>query len=986
LRKYSGENSSIWKFPPNFMKDMFKKVPIAIVGMGGVFPGASNIEDFWGNIVNCKSMAREVPKERWIAAPDLMYHPTPMPDKAYSNKACFVDPFSLDLNGLDLDPELIAQLDPLYHFVLHAGRDAFFNCRNAGIDTNRTGVILAAIALPTDSSSNLTRKVLGSAFESRLFRQALSCSVSVEDCLAAKVTSFPASLLAKGLGLGGGSYTLDAACASSLYAVKFACDELQSFRADAMLAGGVSRPECLYTQVGFSQLKALSPSGRCAPFDKDADGLVVGEGSGIVMLKRLEDAVADGNTIYAVIRGIGLSNDMSSNLLAPDNEGQIRAMKKAYQSADWSPSDVDFIECHGAGTPVGDTTELSSLMTLWENITETSPGQCAIGSVKSNIGHLLTAAGAAGLIKTVLGLHHKILPPSVNFKEPSEKSPLKNGPFKVQTKVSEWKKRGPGALRRGAVSAFGFGGINAHLLLEEYVQTTSEKGTRHHSGFSDSDPGSEDFKQEILIKESGVDLSDKGPKVAVVGMSVCFGNCSCLRRFRELIFRGETAIAKRPPNRWRGADTIAENLLDRPRLDGNFLNDIDITAGDFRIPPNEIPDILPQQLLMLKVSAQAMADAGFPLRKKRPGMGTIIGISFDYEATNFHFRWNLENEVDRFKTKANISLDEEQTGHWLKSLKDSISPPLTSTRTLGALGGIVASRIAKEFGFGGPSFVVSQEEASGLRALEIGVRSLQCFETDSVLVGAIDLAGDIRNVLSNHLLRPWSKRGEIFSFDRQAEGSLPGEGAAALVLKRLDEALADGNRIYAVVDGFGYSGKSSTDSSDINTYVRSLSASFSDARISPDRISYFESLGTGNPSEDSREAEALNLFFDNRLRHDACAIGAVTPNIGHTGAASGLAAVVKTCLCLYHEIIPPLKNFQLAGSSCWEKGSFHIPVFGQYWARNRKEGPRIACTGVITCDETCMHVVLESLESQGSHSSPAGSRTDEKRAKTTRRI
>ena len=950
------------------MEDMFKKVPIAIVGMGGVFPGASNIEEFWRNIVNCKCMVREVPKERWIAATDSMYHPTPMPDKAYSNKACFVDHFSLDLNGLDLAPELITPLDPLYHFVLHAGRDAFFDFNTANLDKNRMGVILAAIALPTDSSSRLTRKILGPAFESRLFKQALSCSVSVEDCLSARVTSFPASLLAKGLGLGGGSYTLDAACASSLYAVKLACDELQSFRADAMLAGGVSRPECLYTQVGFSQLKALSPSGRCAPFDKNADGLVVGEGAGIVVLKRLEDAVSDADTIYAVIRGLGLSNDMTSNLLAPDSEGQIRAMKKAYQSADWLPSDVDFIECHGAGTPVGDTIEISSLMSIWENMIDAAPGQCLIGSVKSNIGHLLTGAGAAGLIKTVLGLHHKILPPSVNFREASENSPLKNGPFRVQTQASAWEKRVPGKSRRGAVSAFGFGGINAHFLLEEFSKTISKNDTKHHANFSGSELISEDFKQKIVIKESEVNLSnDEVPKVAVVGMSVNFGNCSCLRQFQEMIFRGETAISKRPTNRWRGADTTVDNLLDGFGPDGNYLKNIDISVGDFRIPPNEIPDILPQQLLMLKVAAQALADAGFPLRKMRPDMGTIIGISFDFEATNFHLRWNLENEMDKFKIKANISLDDQQTDDWLKSLKDSISPPLTATRTLGALGGIVASRIAKEFGFGGPSFVVSQEEASGLRALEIGVRSLQRFETDSILVGAVDLAGDVRNVISNHLIRPWSKSGKILSFDCRADGSLPGDGAAALVLKRLDEALADGNRIYAVIDGFGYSGKSSSDSSDISTYVRSLSASFSDAKITPDRVSYFETLGTGNPSDDAREVEALSSFFDDRLRHDACAIGAVTPNIGHTGTASGLASVVKTCLCLYHEIIPPLKNFEQAESSFWKKGSFHMPAFGQYWARNRKNGPRIACTGLITCDETCMHVVLEGLEIQGNH-------------------
>jgi acyl transferase domain-containing protein/3-hydroxymyristoyl/3-hydroxydecanoyl-(acyl carrier protein) dehydratase len=960
------------------MKDMFKKVPIAIVGMGGVFPGALNIDDFWQNIVNCVYLARHVPEGRWIAPPETMYHQTPMPDKAYSRKACFVDKFSLDPRGLDIDPELVSQLDPLYHFVLHAGRDAFTDSKTANLDKNRMGAILAAIALPTDSSSRFTRKILGRAFEFRLFGHASSVSISEKDCLAAKVTSYPASLLAKGLGLGGGSYTLDAACASSLYAVKLACDELQSFRADAMLAGGVSRPECLYTQVGFSQLRALSHSGRCAPFDKNADGLVVGEGAGILVLKRLKDAIACEDIIYAVIRGIGLSNDMSSNLLAPDSEGQVRAMKKAYQSAEWLSSDVDYIECHGAGTPVGDTTELTSLMTLWKNITKMTPGQCAIGSVKSNIGHLLTGAGAAGLIKTVLGLYHKTLPPSVNFNEASENSPLKKGPFRIQTKASAWGKRGPGIPRRAAVSAFGFGGINAHLLLEEYEITSSERHTKHEDEGAGEEFKNDNGKIEKGNKESDVDFGNENkdpninfcigevPKVAVVGMSVYFGNCSCLRQFQEMIFKGETAITERPPNRWRGADTTAENLLDGCRLNGNYLKDIDIAVGDFRIPPNEIPDILPQQLLMLKVSAQALADAGFPLRKNRPEMGTIIGISFDYEATNFHLRWNLENQVDDFKTKAGISLDKKQTHEWLQSLKDVMAPPLTSTHTLGALGGIVASRIAKEFGLGGPGFVVSQEEASGIRALEIGVRSLQNFETDSVLVGAIDLAGDIRNVIANHRIRSWSKSGEVFPFDHRADGSLPGEGAAAVVLKRLDEALAHGDRIYAIVDGFGSSGKSISDTSAVSTYVRSLSASFQDAKIRPDSVSYFETLGTGNPSDDATEAEALNTFFDNRPCHEACAIGSVTPNIGNAGAALGLASVIKTCLCLYHEMIPPLRNFQQPGFSWLEKGSFHIPAFGHYWARNRKNGPRIASVGLMTCDETCMHVVLEGLETHGS--------------------
>ncbi len=384
---------------------------IAIVGMGGVFPGANTLDTFWQHLIQKIDAAGPVPAERWIAPASAMVSPSPMPDRALSQRACLIKGFEFDPVGLDLDPDLVTDLDPLFHLVLHAGRQAFAGARTAALDKNRMGIILGAIALPTDSASRIARTILGRSFEEKLFKPGMATNskftaIPRNQALAGRVTALPAAILARALNLGGGSFTLDAACASSLYAVKLACDELCAFRADAMMAGGVSRPECLYTQVGFSQLRAISPSGRCAPFDKTADGLVVGEGAGILVLKRLEDALRDQDTIWGVIRGIGVSNDIEGNLLAPSSEGQIRAMQAAYEQAGWSPLDVDLIECHGAATPVGDITELSSLGALWDNL-DWKAGQCAIGSVKSMTGHLLTAAGAAGMIKTLLAMHHK---------------------------------------------------------------------------------------------------------------------------------------------------------------------------------------------------------------------------------------------------------------------------------------------------------------------------------------------------------------------------------------------------------------------------------------------------------------------------------------------------------------------------------------------------------------------------------------------------
>lgn len=696
---------------------------IAIVGVGGRFPGAPSVDALWEVVSSGRSMARQVPAERWPVPPAAVLDRAGAADHARSLKACLLEPFTLD--------DAPEPLTPLARLAIDVARQTFDDARGAKIDRAKTAAIIANIALPTDGASTLAEALVLGAIDRRL-------SPGDADPREAFPSAWPIGVMARVMGLGKGSYTLDAACASSLYALHLGCLELEARRVDAVLAGGISLPQSLYTQIGFTQLQALSPSGVCAPFTSRADGLVVGEGAGMVLLKRLDDAERDGDRVLAVIRGIGLSNDVGGSLLSPESEGQLRSMRAAYAMAGWSPSDVQLVECHGTGTPRGDQVEIDSLKTLFG-----SAGP-VIGSVKSNVGHLLTAAGMAGLSKVLGALSRKTLPPNANAGDVVPSA----FPLQVLDRPRPWEATGP---RRAAISGFGFGGINAHVLLEEYSPGQAA-------------PGSD----------------ERTEPVAIVGLGVHVGSVDSVEAFRGTVFSGDSAIARRPGTRWR--TKLATDL------EGAWIEALEIPVGRFKVPPLELPSVLPQQLLMLEVAANAVDDAGGLGPGPHPRTGSIVGIALDLETTAFHLRWVIERHARR--ALANTGVDEGELTRWIERAQAAISAPLDAQRVLGALGGIVTSRLARELSLGGPCFGVQAEEGSGLRALEIATRLLQRGEVDRMIVGAVDLAGDLRKVLAARSLG--------------LEG-LPADGAVAFVVKRLSDAQRDGDRIAAVVRGFGAS-------------------------------------------------------------------------------------------------------------------------------------------------------------------------------------
>ncbi|HAZ08303.1 MAG TPA: type I polyketide synthase [Elusimicrobia bacterium] len=913
--------------------------PIAIVGAGGLFPDALTLDRYWDNLAARRCAAREVPAGRWPLDSSEAFDPARgAADKVYSLKACFVPGFRFDPAGLALDREWALSLDPAFHFALHAARAALDDAKLAASDRCRTGVVLGQLVLPTDSASAWGRELLLPAFERDVLGLPPSRPARRVNPANRCVAGLPGGVLAKAFGLGGGSLTLDAACASSLYALKLAMEELRAGRTDAMLAGGVSRPESLYTQMGFAQLRALSASGVSSPFDAAADGLVVGEGAGIFVLKRLGDAERDGDRVRGVLTGGGLSNDVGGSLLAPNSVGQLRAMRAAYKESGLSPSQIDFVECHATGTPTGDPIEVQSLKTLWGERGWTA-GQCAIGSVKSNVGHLLTAAGSAGLMKVLLAFEKGILPPNANFRAPNPGAGLEASPFRVPVDASPWVHRDAKTPRRAALSAFGFGGVNAHLLVEEARERRAAR-----RGAAPARPQTSHVP------------------VAVVGMDARFGTLAGLRPYQEAVLGGVALDADYAPQRWWGVEAPAG-------FKGRFLRAVGSDGSAFRIPPKELEEMLPQQLLALQSAAAAVADARLA-EDGRDRVGVFLAVAFDLGVTHYDFRWTLAAKADEWAKAKGWSLSAAERTKWISALREAAGPALTANRVMGGLASVAASRIAREFRLGGPSFTLSAEGNSGLKALEAAVRALQRGEVDAALAAAADAAGDARALAGAHAVKPWSATGRCRPFDVSADGATPGEGAACVVLKRLEDAVRDGDRVYAVIKGLGSSSGGGCDeaSPTAAACAESLRRAYDDAQVDTSTIGLLECHGSGDPREDISEASALVEVFGTAEAELPLSLSSSKSIIGHAGAAAGLAGLVKAVLALYQEILPPGPEISMPVAPLTQaKKRFHSPRRPQYWLRNKAEGPRRAGVTSLGSDGGCVHVVLQQFECEAPH-------------------
>nr|WP_322683107.1 aminotransferase class III-fold pyridoxal phosphate-dependent enzyme [Nostoc sp. DedQUE07]MDZ8128527.1 aminotransferase class III-fold pyridoxal phosphate-dependent enzyme [Nostoc sp. DedQUE07] len=435
---------------------------VAIIGMVGRFPGAGNVDEFWRNL--CEGLESTTFFEDEELDPSI--DPNLCKDPSYV-KARGIIPGgeTFDAAFFGINPLEAVVMDPQARVFLELVYEAL---ENAGYESESFEGLIGLYA-GCGQNTYFANHIAG--------RMEIVDRIGEFQTMLANEKDFLTTRAAYKLNLKGPAVSVNTACSTSLVAVIQACQALTSYQCDLALSGGVSMTTPQNSGYVAQEGSMLSGDGHCRPFDASAQGTMFNNGAGVVVLKRLEDALHDGDRIYAVIRGSGINNDGADKVsfTAPSVDGQAEAIAMAQAYANFHPETISYIEAHGTATPLGDPIEIEALTQAFRVHTDAKQF-CAIGSLKSNVGHLVAAAGVAGLIKTALALHYKKIPPSLNFEAPNPKIDLANSPFYVNTKLAEWSEGE--TPRRAGVSSFGVGGTNAHLVLEEAPQIQSSGSSR----------------------------------------------------------------------------------------------------------------------------------------------------------------------------------------------------------------------------------------------------------------------------------------------------------------------------------------------------------------------------------------------------------------------------------------------------------------------------------------------------------------------------
>ncbi len=673
-----------------------------------------------------------------------------------------------------------------------------------------------------------------------------------------------------------------------------------------MLAGAVSCADPLFVLTGFSIFQAYPPEGGASrPLDRGSRGLTAGEGAGMFALKRYADALRDGDRIYGLVRGVGLSNDgAGKHLLVPNPKGQRLAFERAYAAAGIPPQSVAYVECHATGTPVGDIVELNSM----ERFFGAHGHAPLVGSVKSNFGHLLTAAGMAGMLEVLLAMAHGQIPPTLGISDPlASQGGAVGGPGTVRA-LAAWP-AAPGP-RRAGVSAFGFGGTNAHVVLEGEGSPNSPSPAQGEGG-----------------------RGGEGLQLAIIGMDACFGPYQDLAALDRGLYAGERPLGPPPPARWHGL-----GLPDRAAPDGAYLGGFQFDFLRAKIPPDPADQPLPQQLLLLQVADRALRDAGV-----RPGAHIAVLVAMEAEPAMHQLRGrqDLGWQLPQLLARAGAELGAAERAELEAALKDALHARAQVNQYVSFIGNIMACRVAALWDLSGPAFTISADESSAFRGLELAQLMLAHGDLEAVVLAGVDLAGSVERAL----------------LDAAAglAGRAVGEGAGALVLRRAADARLAGERVYATVDALALISAEGV-KRDSSGEGQALPAPLPICEVGYLEIDSFANL-TGL-------AQAYGPADDL-----SCAVGSVTASIGHCGTAAGIAGLIRAALCLDGRYLPgALSQADSASVQAdarrdappphgFSRQPFYLPDAARPWLAKRGQRRRAAVSG-LDRNGCAAHVLL----------------------------
>jgi acyl transferase domain-containing protein len=887
----------------------FHDTPLAIVGMACRFPGGETLDDFWSLLREGRSAFTPLGPERFD--PSLHFSET---RGAFSKSYCRilgqVEQRPVDPRILDI-PTSVAERYDVTHLTL--AEVAASACRHAGYDPKRlpyrnTGVYLGNSSVG-DLEGDFTYSLHARQLAERLRRIPEFASLPADlqgrlieetadavrrSCPAgthSKARSFAAStasgLIASLFGTNGPALVTDAACAASFTALHLAARALHLGSIDMAIVGaGACRS---WAELTFlSLVQAMSGTGS-RPFDADADGLIAADGYGAVIVKTLPRALADGDRIVAVIRGVGISTDgRGKGFWAPLPEGQMESMRRAL-GGNIDPATLQYIHCHATSTQLGDATEMQSIAGVYGSVLKS---KIPVTSVKANIGHTLETAGMAGLIATLLAMEHQTIPPAANLKTLNPEIPWDSIPFFAPTSALPWTSPEAGGPRRAAVNAFGIGGLNTNIILDDApdfaaVRFAPSAGALNArtQGAALSTLGAASIRdQKSSFAQSPTDA------IAVIGVGCVLPGAFHVGAFLDLLNSDVDPKSSVPPERWDASLPTPGLESHTTPLRGGFLSGYQFDWKKHRIPPFQVANSNPLQFLLLDAADQAFQDSGYaakPLDRQR--VGTLVGAVFTNDfCADVHLGVRIpefQRSLKQTLTAAGMrdeSIQAIAADFESQFLKEK---PGALDETGAYSSSTLASRVAKQLDFGGGAFSIDAGDVSGLAAVSAAADLLRTHQCDLMMC-----CSGQRNVDAVRFAQ-LARQGLLNDPSTGGAGIVPGEGAVAFLLKRYEDAVRDGDEIRAVL----HAAEQSSDTNRLESAVgRAMAGALGDSSMECAGTKYVAFPTTGDAATDDRLRQALRGAPSPQSTID---VGELTHRFGHLQGAAAmvdlLAAVVR---------------------------------------------------------------------------------------------